>query len=189
MSTHILRRIPTALAILFSGLIALLGAQGCTSETASKAGSFDEVGAPRSFLEDVSPEDCFREDETDLLLGTYTDTFESFSENQELVLTSDADGGLATTIALVLIGTAPDSVSQITVTVALDDETVGEVIHDHFEGFCTAELNWLIPNLGLSFHPGISLFDLTDQTATLNVNLLFTDDTSATFQAQVVFTP
>ena len=189
VATHFFARTTRGTMILCSCTLLLLGGHGCAGDASSKSGNLEETDYVKSFNRDVSAQDCYNEEEVDLLLGIYTDTFVSFSENQDLVLSSDADGGLAATIAVVLMGTSSDAVSQINFSVTIEDETVGAVSHNHFEGFCTPELNWLIPQLGLGFNPGTSLFDLTDQTATLNVDLLFTDDSTKAFQAQVVFTP
>ena len=134
-------------------------------------------------------EKCLRNAEPAIQVGIYQDQFISMDENNELSLQSDPDGGLSAVVALHLVGICPEELSTITLSIERNESVIANASFDYFEGFCTADIAWLIPQMGIPFSPGISLFDLVDQTATLKINIQQTDDAALSTEVDVIITP
>lgn len=152
-------------------------------DSTKNAGNYDSDGAFRSL------EKCMNEEEPEIQMGVYGEGFITLEENNQLTLQSDSDGGLSAVVALTLVGICPEDLAEITLSAELDDNTVATASFEYFDGFCTPEITWLLPQLGLSFVPGISLFDLVDQTIILKTTARLADDTIVSTEANVEITP
>ena len=125
----------------------------------------------------------------EIRMGVYSEAFTSLEENNELTLQSDSDGGLNAIVALTLVGVCPEDLIEIKVSAELDDTLIATSTFDYFDGFCTPETTWVLPQLGLSFLPGVSLFDLIDQPVVLKSNALLPNDLNISAQASVAISP
>ena len=161
----------------------------CASEMLAGSGSAKGGGYPERDGDFGILEKCINEEEPEIQMGVYGEGFIALEENNQLTLQSDSDGGLSAVVALTLVGICPEDLAEITLSAEFDDSTVATASFEHFDGFCTSDITWLLPKLGLSFVPGISLFDLVDQTIILKTTAHLADDTIVSTEAIVEITP
>jgi len=158
-----------------------------TASGAAKGGDFlprdGDFGIPEKCIK------CINNEAPEIQMGIYDEAFTSIEENNQLILQSDSDGGLSAIVALTLVGICPEDLIEITVSAELENATIATSTFDYFDGFCTPETTWLLPQLGLSFLPGVSLFDLIDQPVILKSNALLEDDLSISAEANVDISP